>query len=105
MSAPLYVVSANGDRHRAVGDAEVVAAAALMIGDGRMTVEDNSGATVLPFTDDKIRTFRELFGKNLNAVLRDRRDDVAAVLMGLSIRRAKFLGRVLESAAPGGFGG
>lgn len=105
MSAPLYVVSATGDRYRAVGDPEVVAAAALMIGDGRMTVVDHAGNIVMPFTDDKIRTFRDLFGKNLNAVLRDRRDDVAAVLMGLSIRRAKFLGKVLESAAPGGFSG
>lgn len=102
MSAPLFVVTSNGDRHRAIGSPEVVAAAALTIGDGRMTVEDGHGATVLPFTDDKIRTFRELFGKNLNAVLREQRNEVAAVLTALSIRRAKFLGEVLVSAAPGG---
>jgi hypothetical protein len=102
MMQAFAVITPDGQRRNVTGERQIIAAAALFLGDGRVTVEAQDGAVVVPFMPggEKLRWFREAFAADLNAVLRDRRDAVAATLHALDLPRAKFLGSSLLLSDP-----
>lgn len=96
------VITPDGQRREISGERQVVAAAALFLGDGRFAVEDPAGAPVVPVlsTHDKLRWFRETFAADLNGVLREKRHDVAAALRSVDMPQAKFLATTLSLSDP-----
>lgn len=96
------IVTPAGERYEMSGDPKTVAAAALFLGDGMMRVEDPAGRVIVPFTNDKLRTFRDAFGCDLNGVLREDRYAVAAALRTIQSPRARFLASAIQLACPTG---